>query len=172
MILILFVCLLILEMSEKKLHGFAAMMKQRKKAKEQEKEEEQSVQPVIKEISLTCMFLYNQLIIIAIEERIKQLEKQMEDSEDDNFVDVDSDSSEESEEENENMKSSRASQKSQKKWEEKQREQRLLEKMKKANAENQQEVSLDATEAYCEACNLKLSGEMNISVEYKLKNDE
>ena len=43
---------------------------------------------------------------------------------------------------------------------------------KKANAENQQEVSLDATEAYCEACNLKLSGEMNISVEYKLKNDE
>ena len=81
-------------MSEKKLHGFAAMMKQRKKAKEQEKEEEQSVQPVIKEISLTCMFLYNQLIIIAIEERIKQLEKQMEDSEDDNFVDVDSDSRE------------------------------------------------------------------------------
>lgn len=46
-------------MSEKKLHGFAAMMKQRKKAKEQEKEEEQSVQPVIKEISLTCIFLYN-----------------------------------------------------------------------------------------------------------------
>ena len=46
------------------------------------------------------------------------------------------------EEENENIQSSRASQKSQKKWEEKQREQRLLEKMKKANAENQQEVSV------------------------------
>lgn len=88
----------------------------------------------------------------------------MEDSEDDTFVDVDSDSSEESDELQEDIRGSQQSSKNQKKWEEKQREQKLLEKMKKANEEYKGDVDLTDTEAFCEACNLKLSGEMNISV--------
>ena len=41
-------------MSEKKLSGFAALMKMRRKEKEQTVKEDESVKPVIKEISLTC----------------------------------------------------------------------------------------------------------------------
>ena len=46
-------------MSEKKLTGFAALMKMRKmeaekKLKEEEEVEEERIKPVIKEISLTC----------------------------------------------------------------------------------------------------------------------
>lgn len=89
----------------------------------------------------------------------------MEDSEGDHFVDVDSDSSEESSEDNEETTDTQQqSQKAQRKWEERQREQKLLEKMKKANSENQERIELGDSEAYCEACNIKLSGEMNISV--------
>ena len=103
---------------------------------------------------------------LAIEEKIRQLEQQMEDSEGDMFVDVDSDSSEESEEEKDDFATNQQTPKNQRKWEEKQRELKLLEKMKKANEENRSEVELSEKEAYCEACNIKLSGEMNISVFY------
>ena len=43
-------------MSEKKLSGFAALMKKRRQEKEQSQpqEEEPSIKPVIKEISLSC----------------------------------------------------------------------------------------------------------------------
>lgn len=93
----------------------------------------------------------------------------MEDSEGDHFVDVDSDSSEESSEDNEeSTDTQQQSQKAQRKWEERQREQKLLEKMKKANSENQERIELGDSEAYCEACNIKLSGEMNISVRVML----
>lgn len=152
-------------MSEKKLSGFAALMKMRRQEKDKQEGEEQELKPVIKEISLSCILCNNPFHSIAIEEKIRQLEQQMEDSENDHFVDVDSDSSEESSDEREKITQSKTqSIKSQKKWEEKQREQKLLEKMKKANEENQGSVELTETEAYCEACNLKLSGDMNISV--------
>ena len=47
-------------MSEKKVSGFAAMMRKRKKEKEEKKDTVEEVKPVIKEVSLTC----NALIVI------------------------------------------------------------------------------------------------------------
>lgn len=41
-------------MSEKKVSGFAAMMRKRKKEKEEKKDTVEEVKPVIKEVSLTC----------------------------------------------------------------------------------------------------------------------
>ena len=70
----------------------------------------------------------------------------MQDGEQDSFVDVDKDSSsEESEEETTQDK-------------------QLLDKLKAAMAEDRGELTLGEDEAYCEACCLKLSGDMDISV--------
>lgn len=44
-------------MSEKKVSGFAAMMRKRKKEKEEKKDTVEEVKPVIKEVSLTCNVL-------------------------------------------------------------------------------------------------------------------
>lgn len=51
---ILFVLHTFGEMSEKKVSGFAAMMRKRKKEKEEKKDAVEEVKPVIKEVSLTC----------------------------------------------------------------------------------------------------------------------
>lgn len=42
-------------MSEKKVSGFAAMMRKRRKEKEEKKDDGEEVKPVIKEVSLTCV---------------------------------------------------------------------------------------------------------------------
>lgn len=47
-------------MSEKKVSGFAAMMRKRKKEREEKKDPVEEVKLVIKEVSLTC----NALVII------------------------------------------------------------------------------------------------------------
>lgn len=97
----------------------------------------------------------------AIEDRIRALEQQLQDGEQESFVDVDKDSSsEESEEETTQDRK----EKEQKQWEEKRQEKQLLDKLKAAMAEDRGELALGEDEAYCEACCLKLSGDMDISV--------
>ena len=92
----------------------------------------------------------------------------MNDSEGDSFVDVDSDSSSSSDEIKpqrvENV--SKNVSKSDSKLAARQRERELLEKMRQANAEVKDPVDLKPDEAYCEVCNLRISGDMNISVSY------
>ena len=91
------------------------------------------------------------------------LEQQMNDSEGDDFVDVDSDSDSDMEiaprEANNQPSKKNAS-----KLAAKQHERELLEKMRQAYAQNSDPVDLEEDEAYCEACNLKIRGDMNISV--------
>ena len=86
------------------------------------------------------------------------MEEQLDDSEADSFVDIDSESSEKDE------KPSRPI--NQKRLEEQKRERALLEKMKLASNTVQETVSLQNEEAYCEACHIKLDGDMNISVSH------
>ena len=103
--------------------------------------------------------------IVAIEERIRLLEQQMNDSEGDDFVDVDSDSDSDSDMEiTPKETGNQPSKKNASKIAAKQHERELLEKMRQAYAENSDPVDLEEDEAYCEACNLKIRGDMNISV--------
>lgn len=105
--------------------------------------------------------------MVAIEERIRQLEEQMNDSEGDSFVDVDSDSDSVSDTELETAPKTpekQPSKKSASKIAAKQHERELLEKMRQAYAQNSDPVDLEEDEAYCEACNLRIRGDMNISV--------
>lgn len=87
----------------------------------------------------------------------------MNDSEGDGFVDVDSDSDSDSEVED-NETANKPSKINASKIAAKQRERELLEKMRQAYAQNSDPVDLEEDEAYCEACNLRIRGDMNISV--------
>ena len=90
----------------------------------------------------------------------------MNDSEGDSFVDVDSDSSSSSDEVTTQKyeSGSKDVSKSDSKLAAKQRERELLEKMRQANAAVRDPADLKPDEAYCEVCNLRISGDMNISV--------
>lgn len=82
----------------------------------------------------------------------------MQNAEDDSFVDVDEDSYSEKEEEIVPQERKR------KDAEERKQENQLLDKIKTAMAENKGDIELGEGEAYCEACCLKLNGDMDISV--------
>ena len=98
---------------------------------------------------------------LAIEDRIRALEQQLQYGEEDSFVDIDEDNSSE---ENEEETAQDRKEKVQKEREEKKQEKQLLDKLKAAMAEDRGELTLGEDEAYCEACCLKLSGDMDISV--------
>lgn len=85
----------------------------------------------------------------------------MQNAEDDSFVDVDEDSYSEKEEETVPQEKKR---KERKNAEERKQENQLLDKIKTAMAENNGDIELGEDEAYCEACCLKLTGDMDISV--------
>lgn len=85
----------------------------------------------------------------------------MQNAEDDSFVDVDEDSYSEREEETVPQERKR---KERKDAEERKQENQLLDKIKTAMAENNGDIELGEDEAYCEACCLKLNGDMDISV--------
>lgn len=88
----------------------------------------------------------------AIDERIKQLEQQLNDPEDDGFVDVDSSSdSSEAGEVNESVDTAS-------------REKEVLEKLRQTTDEDLDAIQLGPNEGYCEICNCKLSGDIEISV--------
>ncbi|KAK8823222.1 hypothetical protein WA538_002370 [Blastocystis sp. DL] len=128
-------------MSEEKITGFAALMRaRRRKQQKQEEEESVEVKPVIRETTLT-----------SIDERIKQLEQQLNDPEDDGFVDVDSSSdSSDSGETNESMDTTA-------------KEKEVLEKLRQTTDEDIDAIQLGPNEGYCEICNCKLSGDLEIS---------
>lgn len=85
----------------------------------------------------------------------------MQNAEDDSFVDVDEDSYSEREEE---IVPQERKRKERKDAEERKQENQLLDKIKTAMAENKGDIELGEDEAYCEACCLKLNGDMDISV--------
>ena len=96
----------------------------------------------------SILFLSNE----AIDERIKQLEQQLNDPEDDGFVDVDSSSdSSDSGETNESMDTTA-------------KEKEVLEKLRQTTDEDIDAIQLGPNEGYCEICNFKLSGDLEISV--------
>ena len=76
-------------------------------------------------------------------------------------MDVDEDSYSEKEEETVPQERKR---KERKDAEERKQENQLLDKIKTEMAENKDEIELGEGEAYCEACCLKLNGDMDISV--------
>ena len=85
----------------------------------------------------------------------------MQNAEDDSFEDVDEDSYSEKEEE---IVPQERKRKERKDAEERKQENQLLDKIKTAMAENKGDIELGEGEAYCEACCLKLNGDMDISV--------
>ena len=103
---------------------------------------------------------------VAIDERIRQLEQQLEDSEGDEFVDVDSEGSSDSEEE-----SQRKSEKRKKDVSNDHSSSDLLLRMKQALQNQQGEVELGDNEAFCEICSMKLQGDIEISVSSRFESN-